>query len=125
MAIYVVICFGSAFKQEAWILNCLKPVVELNALYTIITLFRYSKTLKSGSMFWRCSVRSCKSSIKIDAESTFLIELKDEHSHESDKAGQRQQKANKTTVEFQWLEHLWNHENMFETDVVRPNECQS
>ena len=23
------------------------------------------------------------------------------------------------TVEFQWLEHLWNHENMFETGVVR------
>ena len=22
------------------------------------------------------------------------------------------------TVEFQWLEHLWNHENMFETVVV-------
>ena len=22
------------------------------------------------------------------------------------------------TVELQWLEHLWNHENMFETGVV-------
>ena len=29
------------------------------------------------------------------------------------------------TVEFQWLEHLWNQENMFETGVVRANECQS
>ena len=29
----------------------------------------------------------------------------------------------KTTVELQWLEHLWNHENMFETGVVRANEC--
>ena len=27
------------------------------------------------------------------------------------------------TVEFQWLEHLWNHENMFGTGVVRANEC--
>ena len=27
------------------------------------------------------------------------------------------------TVELQWLEHLWNHENMFETEVVRANEC--
>ena len=27
-----------------------------------------------------------------------------------------------TTVELQWLEHLWNHENMFETGVVRANE---
>ena len=27
------------------------------------------------------------------------------------------------TVELQWLEHLWNHENMFETWVVRANEC--
>ena len=27
------------------------------------------------------------------------------------------------TEEFQWLEHLWNHENMFETGVVRANEC--
>ena len=27
------------------------------------------------------------------------------------------------TVELQWLEHLWNHENMFETGVVRANEC--
>ena len=27
------------------------------------------------------------------------------------------------TVELQWLEHLWNLENMFETGVVRANEC--
>ena len=27
------------------------------------------------------------------------------------------------TVERQWLEHLWNHDNMFETGVVRANEC--
>ena len=26
-------------------------------------------------------------------------------------------------VELQWLEQLWNHENMFETGVVRANEC--
>ena len=25
------------------------------------------------------------------------------------------------TVELQWLEHLWNHENMFETAVVYMN----
>ena len=29
------------------------------------------------------------------------------------------------TVELQWLEHLWDHENMFETRVVRANECKS
>ena len=29
------------------------------------------------------------------------------------------------TVELQWLEHLWNHENMFETGVGRANECES
>ena len=27
-----------------------------------------------------------------------------------------------STVEPQWLEHLWNHENMFETGVDRANE---
>ena len=27
------------------------------------------------------------------------------------------------TVELQWLEQLRNHENMFETGVVRANEC--
>ena len=27
------------------------------------------------------------------------------------------------TVELQWLEHLWDQENMFETGVVRANEC--
>ena len=27
------------------------------------------------------------------------------------------------TVELQWLEHLWDHENKFETRVVRANEC--
>ena len=32
---------------------------------------------------------------------------------------------NPNTVEVQWLEHLWNHENMFETGVVRANACQS
>ena len=26
------------------------------------------------------------------------------------------------TVELQWLEHLWDHENKFETGVVRANE---
>ena len=27
------------------------------------------------------------------------------------------------TVELQWVEHLWDYENMFETGVVRANEC--
>ena len=27
------------------------------------------------------------------------------------------------TVELQWLEHLWNHKNVFESGVVRANEC--
>ena len=27
------------------------------------------------------------------------------------------------TVELHWLEHLWDYENMFETGVVRANEC--
>ena len=26
------------------------------------------------------------------------------------------------TVELQWLEHLWDNENLFETGVVRANE---
>ena len=26
------------------------------------------------------------------------------------------------TVELKWLEHLWDHENLFETGVVRVNE---
>ena len=28
-----------------------------------------------------------------------------------------------STVALQWLEYLWSHENMFETEVVRANEC--
>ena len=28
-----------------------------------------------------------------------------------------------STVELQWLEHVWDHENMFETWVVRAKEC--
>ena len=27
------------------------------------------------------------------------------------------------TVELQWLKHLWDPENVFETRVVRVNEC--
>ena len=27
------------------------------------------------------------------------------------------------TVELQWLEHIWDHENMFKTGVVRASEC--
>ena len=27
------------------------------------------------------------------------------------------------TVELQWLDYLWDHENKFETGVVRANEC--
>ena len=26
------------------------------------------------------------------------------------------------TIELKWLENLWNHENMFETGIVRANE---
>ena len=29
------------------------------------------------------------------------------------------------TVELKWLEHLWNHGNMFMTGVVRANESYS
>ena len=29
-----------------------------------------------------------------------------------------------TLVVLQWLEHLWNHGNKFETGVVRANECK-
>ena len=29
------------------------------------------------------------------------------------------------TVLLQWLEHLWDQENMFETGVVRASECSS
>ena len=37
-----------------------------------------------------------------------------------------QQRLSKSiTIELQWLEHLWNHENMFETEVVPANECLS
>ena len=31
--------------------------------------------------------------------------------------------AGDNTVELQWLEHLWDHENMFETRVDRASEC--
>ena len=34
-------------------------------------------------------------------------------------------KVKEHTVELQWLEHLWSHENMFETGEVQANECQS
>ena len=34
-----------------------------------------------------------------------------------------QLKSKTDTVELQWLEHLGNHENMFEIGVVRANEC--
>ena len=27
------------------------------------------------------------------------------------------------TVQLQWLEHLWDHENIFETGVARAKEC--
>ena len=27
------------------------------------------------------------------------------------------------TVELQWLKHLWDHKNMFETGIVQANEC--
>ena len=26
------------------------------------------------------------------------------------------------TVELQWLEHIWNHVNMFETGIIRESE---
>ena len=27
------------------------------------------------------------------------------------------------TAELQWFEHIWDHENMFETGVVQANQC--
>ena len=30
--------------------------------------------------------------------------------------------GNHNTVKLQWLEHLWDYENYFETGVVRANE---
>ena len=27
------------------------------------------------------------------------------------------------SIGLHWLEHFWNNENMFETGVVRANEC--
>ena len=30
-----------------------------------------------------------------------------------------------TVEQLEWLEQLWNHENMFKTGVVRVNECLS
>ena len=38
------------------------------------------------------------------------------------RAIQFHQKVNIYTVELQWFEHLWNHENMFEIWVIRANE---
>ena len=35
----------------------------------------------------------------------------------------RQHRQVANTVELQWLERLWYHENMLETGVVRANEC--
>ena len=29
------------------------------------------------------------------------------------------------TEELLWVEHIWNHENVFEAGVVRANECYS
>ena len=29
------------------------------------------------------------------------------------------------TVKLEWLEHLWDYGNMFETGVVRANECKA
>ena len=40
----------------------------------------------------------------------------------NDNNDERRMSAN-TPVELRWLEHLWNHENMFETGVVPANEC--
>ena len=33
------------------------------------------------------------------------------------------EKSMQNTVELQWLEHIWNNENMFETGIARDNEC--
>ena len=32
-------------------------------------------------------------------------------------------KSKQNTVELRWLESLWDHENLFETAVVRASEC--
>ena len=32
-------------------------------------------------------------------------------------------KSSLSIVELQWLEHFWNHKNMFQTGLVRANEC--
>ena len=37
----------------------------------------------------------------------------------------RKATAFENTVDLQWLEYFWSHENMFETGVGRANECYS
>ena len=48
---------------------------------------------------------------KINCASTFLK--------------RHRRRTERNTVELQWLEHLWNHENILETGVARANECLS
>ena len=33
--------------------------------------------------------------------------------------------SNKNAIELQWLEHLWDYKTVFETGVVRANECKA
>ena len=51
----------------------------------------YSKALKSGFIFWSCSVKSCKTTIKTDSESTSIAEVEGEHYHELDERKVEQQ----------------------------------
>ena len=39
------------------------------------------------------------------------------------KKRKKKKNNNNNTAEVQWLEHLWDHENLFETGVVRAYEC--
>ena len=36
-----------------------------------------------------------------------------------------QTESKSTVIDLQWLEHLWDHGNLFETRVVRVTEGQS
>ena len=67
-------------------------------------------------------IRMFRNSRKDIEISIFVISIVDTRSKYQTKILQSKEKEI-TTADFLWFEHLWNHEKMFETGVVRANEC--
>jgi hypothetical protein len=76
------------YFQLVFVVNMEWSISETNRgkkslLYDGFT-YRIDSLLKSGDISWRCTLKTCKASLRTDGESKLLISANTEHNHDTD-----------------------------------------